>query len=87
MATPISDILPPEVDAAFRAAVARDSPGREIAGIKVCAVSPYDYVVRVYIRAAVIPLPYGIYQIDLATMEVSSLHGDAAKPYVIPHYK
>jgi hypothetical protein len=41
--------VPPDVDAAVRAAVARDYPASEIGAIRSCAASPAERVVRVYL--------------------------------------
>jgi hypothetical protein len=88
MASPTVDNLPPPVDAAVRAAVFRDLPGRDISHIRIADSAPSAFVVRVFLPVPHLkPSPYRIYRIDLTSLAVRQLSGDDAKPYRIAHYK
>jgi hypothetical protein len=88
MGAPIPVSIPPEVDAAVRAVVARDAPGRKISRIRLCESSSSALVVRVFLPVPRFrPTPYLIYRVDLAETVARQLSGSEAAPYLIPNYK
>ena len=87
MASPSAETVPPDVDAAVRAAVARDYPGREIGRIRSCAASPSERVVRVFLPVPRLrPSPYCVYRVESDGI-ARRLEGDEAARYAIPNYK
>jgi hypothetical protein len=87
MASPSTEDVPPDVDAAVRAAVARDYPGREIGAIRSCAASPAERVVRVFLPVPRLrPSPYCVYRIEPNGV-ARRLEGDEAAPFAIANYK
>ena len=88
MASPPTEAVPADVDAAVRAAVARDYPGREVSAIKSCAASPSERVLRVYLPVPKLrPTPYVVYRVELPSKITCQLVGEEAAPYRIANYK
>jgi hypothetical protein len=83
-----TEAVPADLDAAVRAAVARDYPGREISAIRSCAMSPSERVLRVYLPVPNLrPTPYVVYRVELPSKLARQLQGQEAEPYRIANYK
>ncbi len=87
MTSPAPTDIPPEVDAAIRAEVALNFPGREIR-LSICSTESIRYIVRVHLPLPKLkPSPYVIYEFDRRSGKVTRLEGESAKPYRILNYK